>query len=555
MKKHLMSKILLGFLILAALICGACTGIGYSQYKTYIIKQYNDVAYQVAAIFRDYMSQEEMERYISLVKGYKEGTVSAEELAEVSKDARYLELTEQLGLLRSHMGANDIYFAYLDVEELYGFDGDAEGWTPMSYIFDSYSKPEMMMGLGDVGSLNPEFVSDAIAIARTGHRSKNFFISQSAFGYNTSAILPIAVDGKTRAVVGVELPMLTLKRALEDYVRHSILAMAVVTVMCLAVYMNYLYRAMIAPINLIAGEASRFVREENKISEKLSRVRTGDEIQILSDTLLKLEMDINQYIDNLTKVTAEKERIGAELHVATQIQADMLPRIFPAFPERKEFDIYAIMDPAKEVGGDFYDFFLVDDDHLALVVGDVSGKGVPAALFMVITKTLIKNQAQMGSSPREVVELVNDQLCENNEADMFVTLWLGILKISTGELRAVSAGHEYPAIRRAGGAYEYLEDEHGLVMGILPGAEQQEYEMRFQKGDSLFVYTDGAPDAANKEEEQFERERLLAALNKEAKAPPEELLRSVKSDIDAFVSGADQFDDITMLSMTYLGPA
>ena len=211
------------------------------------------------------------------------------------------------------------------------------------------------------------------------------------------------------------------------------------------------------------------------------------------------------------------------------------------------------MNPAKEVGGDFYDFFLTDSDHLALVVADVSGKGIPAALFMVISKTLIKNQAQMGDSPKEILQAVNDQLCENNEAEMFVTVWLGILEISTGVLTAVNAGHEYPIMRKAGGAYELLDDPHGFVMGVMPGMQYQEYEIEMHRGDSIYVYSDGAPDAVNLKEEQFERERLLASLNQAPDASPEELLGQVKGDIDRFVGDAAQFDDITMLCMRYSG--
>lgn len=274
---------------------------------------------------------------------------------------------------------------------------------------------------------------------------------------------------------------------------------------------------------------------------------------MLSESLLKMETDINHYIDNLTKVTAEKERISAELNVATQIQADMLPRIFPAFPGRKEFDIFATMNPAKEVGGDFYDFFLTDDDHLALVVADVSGKGIPAALFMVISKTLIKNQAQMGDRPQAILEAVNNQLCENNEAEMFVTVWLGILELSSGKLTAVNAGHEYPILKKDDKGYEMLDDPHGFVMGVMPEMEYEEYEIQMQKGDSIYVYSDGAPDAVNLTEEQFERERLLASLNKKVNASPMEVLSQVKEDIDLFVGKAAQFDDITMLCMVYQG--
>lgn len=561
MRKHLVLKILTGFAVLAVLICAACTGIGYIQYRAYIQKQYNDMAYQVAETFLGFFEEGELERYIHMAAQFKVGEVPGETLEREMASGRYQELRGQMDRLREHMGANDIYLAQLDVEELYDFyleelegtqdaSGDGRSWNPMTYIMDSYVEPYRF---GDMGGLSPAYIKEAVALARSGERSDSYFISESIYGYNTSAILPIVLEGSTAAVIGVEIPMATLQKALGDYVSHSVLSMLVVTVLCLAVYVHILYRSIIAPINLIAGEASSFVKEENQVSTELEKIRTGDEIQTLSETLLKMERDINHYIDNLTKVTAEKERIGAELNVATQIQADMLPRIFPAFPGRQEFDIFATMNPAKEVGGDFYDFFLTDSDHLALVVADVSGKGIPAALFMVISKTLIKNQAQMGDSPAQILQAVNDQLCENNEAEMFVTVWLGILEISTGKLTAVNAGHEYPIMKKDGGEYEMLDDPHGFVMGVMPGMQYQEYEIWMHKGDSIYVYSDGAPDAVNAEEEQFERERLLASLNRIPGASPSELLGQVKGDIDRFVGEAAQFDDITMLCMRYCG--
>ena len=561
MRKHLVLKILTGFAVLAVLICAACTGIGYIQYRAYIQKQYNDMAYQVAETFLGFFEEGELERYIHMAAQFKAGEVPGETLEREMASGRYQELRGQMDRLREHMGANDIYLAQLDVEELYDFyleelegtqdaSGDGRSWNPMTYIMDSYVEPYRF---GDMGGLSPAYIKEAVALARSGERSDSYFISESIYGYNTSAILPIVLEGSTAAVIGVEIPMATLQKALGDYVSHSVLSMLVVTVLCLAVYVHILYRSIIAPINLIAGEASSFVKEENQVSTELEKIRTGDEIQTLSETLLKMERDINHYIDNLTKVTAEKERIGAELNVATQIQADMLPRIFPAFPGRQEFDIFATMNPAKEVGGDFYDFFLTDSDHLALVVADVSGKGIPAALFMVISKTLIKNQAQMGDSPAQILQAVNDQLCENNEAEMFVTVWLGILEISTGKLTAVNAGQEYPIMKKEGGEYEMLDDPHGFVMGVMPGMQYQEYEIWMHKGDSIYVYSDGAPDAVNAEEEQFERERLLASLNRVPGASPSELLGQVKGDIDRFVGEAAQFDDITMLCMRYCG--
>ena len=283
--------------------------------------------------------------------------------------------------------------------------------------------------------------------------------------------------------------------------------------------------------------------------EHRAKIIQDDEIGELANAFNNMSASLQEYIKNLSSVMAEKERIGAELNVATQIQADMLPSIFPAFPEREEFDIYATMQPAKEVGGDFYDFFLIDEDHLAVVIADVSGKGVPAALFMVIAKTLLKNRAQMGDSPAKVLEVVNNQLCENNKAEMFVTVWFGVMQISTGKIVAANAGHEKPIIRKADGEFEIFKDKHGFVMGGMEGMKYKEYELEIEKGGCLFVYTDGVPEATSSDSELFGMERLVQVLNEEKDAPLPDILKSVKGSIDKFVKDAPQFDDITMLAL------
>ena len=243
-----------------------------------------------------------------------------------------------------------------------------------------------------------------------------------------------------------------------------------------------------------------------------------------------------------------------ELNMATEIQMSMLPLTFPAFPDRSEFDIYASMDPAKEVGGDFYDFFLIDDDHLATVIADVSGKGVPAALFMMSSKILLNDHATIGGSPAEILERVNKLVYANNKAHMFVTVWLGILEISTGKLTSASAGHEYPMIN-VNGKYELLKDKHGLAIGAMPNSKYKDTEITLNKGDSVFVYTDGVAEATDANNELFGTDRTLEALN----AIPDgvsqkEILAGVRSAVDAFVKEAPQFDDLTMLGLKYFGP-
>ena len=251
------------------------------------------------------------------------------------------------------------------------------------------------------------------------------------------------------------------------------------------------------------------------------------------------------------KQQLERSKIKTELTLATRIQANMLPNIFPAFPDRPEFDIYASMDPAKEVGGDFYDFFLIDEDHLCLVMADVSGKGVPAALFMMAAKIILANYAKMGKSPAEILTSANASICSSNREDMFVTVWLGILELSTGKLTAANAGHEYPVLRQSDGNFELYKDKHGFVIGGMEGLKYKEYSINMKPGAKIFLYTDGVPEATDSEDQLFGTERMVAALNKNPESSPQEILKSVRSSVDYFVKNAEQFDDLTMLCMEY----
>ena len=310
---------------------------------------------------------------------------------------------------------------------------------------------------------------------------------------------------------------------------------------------------IIDPLNKITRRvASMGVRNRQFMME--DAYRTGDEIEVLAESFAKQSARTRIYIDQIKRVTAEKERIGAELDMASQIQGSQLPNLFPPFPDRKEFSLYASMTPAKEVGGDFYDFFMIDEDHIAFVMADVSGKGVPAALMMMVARVLIKYTLQNGKSPAETLASVNNQICENNDADFFVTVWLSVLEISTGKGVAANAGHEHPVIRKADGAYELLIYRHSMPVGTLKGIPFRQHEFQMQPGDSFFVYTDGVAEATNENNELFGTERMLGALNKDPDATPEQILANVSMDINAFVDGAEQFDDITMMCFRYIGP-
>ncbi len=424
-----------------------------------------------------------------------------------------------------------------------------------------YEKETLMM-LGELtGSAYSSEVAEIYLKRMSGDSDKiTYFSNKTEFGYDYTGLVPVVnSNGDPIAILAVDISMNEIRSVLIRYIMTLLIGLLVLVTVFLTGIYQWLGKRIITPISRIQTSAKNFVESshgqkdpENILFENPG-VWSADEMQELSESLITMASDLKNYMKNLIVETKEKERIGTELALATQIQADMLPSIFPPFPDRKEFDIYATMTPAKEVGGDFYDFFLVDENHLALVMADVSGKGVPAALFMVIAKTLIKNRAQVGDSPAEILSNVNEQLCEGNEAELFVTVWLGILEISTGKGIAANAGHEHPVIRRKGGAYEIVRYRHSPAVAIMEGMSFQEHEFELHPGDSLYVYTDGVPEATNGDEELFGTDRMLAALNKNKEAAPRELLAEVKREIDAFVGEASQFDDITMMGLTFFG--
>ncbi|MBQ6442803.1 MAG: SpoIIE family protein phosphatase [Lachnospiraceae bacterium] len=280
-----------------------------------------------------------------------------------------------------------------------------------------------------------------------------------------------------------------------------------------------------------------------------AEVVSNDEVGDLAKSFNDMAGSLKQYIEDLTAVTAEKERIGAELNVATKIQADMLPSIFPAFPERKDLDIYASMDPAKEVGGDFYDMFMVDEGHLAVVIADVSGKGVPAALFMVIAKTLLKNHLQAKESVEEVLINTNKQLSENNDEMLFVTAWVAVIDLATGYIEYSDAGHEVALVIHADGTVEEIRPQKKKPpLATMDGIQYRKDTFTLEKGDKLFIYTDGVPEATNADGELYGMKRLEEILAKNIETKPDQILVSVREDVDRFVGEAPQFDDLTMLA-------
>ena len=362
-----------------------------------------------------------------------------------------------------------------------------------------------------------------------------------------TTIVPVTnSEGDVTALLCIQRPIHELEKAIIRFMLHIVAIVLIMGALASHLAARSLAKWVFIPIKRVSDEASRFARENTK-GEELGNVSRFEEIDTLSRSIDKMETDMVNYIENLTAYTAERERIGMELSFAKNIQHSSLPAKFPAFPDRTDFDIYAYMKPAREVGGDFYNFRLLDDDHLAMWIGDVSDKGVPAALFMMAINIVINNRASMGGTPAEIMAFVNNNICEHNEANLFVTIWLGILEISTGRLTFVNAGHEEPALYRKGGSFELYKTKHNVAVGVFPDIEYTNYDIHLGRGDKLFVYTDGVPEATDMFDKLYTTGRMLEALNKYRDGSPQEILEGMNKSVKEFVGDRPQFDDLTML--------
>ena len=557
MRMSISHKTLLSILLIAFVLGLTAIVIGYTVYCSTMDSHYLNNTIRLAHTISALVDQDVVHRYgDAIYEQYMDA--SAEERENQEEDAyraRFegIEENEDYQTLRSTLTKikeeNDVMYAYIMLIDkanhvcLYLADGETDEET--------YSAPGVW-----------EPIEDAQADSlRTGQEA---VITHEEFGWLSSGGSPIYVWDSgifTAAIIDISMDKVMQDRY--DFLRnYCIILLAVIAVLS-AISTLVMRRQVVVPINKLARAAENYShdRAHHDGSRPLAlnhfsqlNIRTGDELENLSTVMDDLETQLAEYIDDLTRVTAEKERIGAELNVATKIQADMLPRIFPAFPDRRDLDIYAFMHPAKEVGGDFYDFFLIDENHMCLVMADVSGKGVPAALFMVIAKTLIKNRAMVGDSPAEILANVNEQLCDGNEEELFVTVWVAVIDLRTGCGKAANAGHEHPAIRRRDGKFELSIYKHSPAVATMEGLRFREHDFKLNPGDCLFVYTDGVPEATNERDELFGTDRMLEALNSAPETSPEEQLNAVRQAVYGFVQDSPQFDDITMLSFLYRGP-
>lgn len=535
---RMISGIILWFLLFTVIV----SIIGYIKFTDSLTEEYNDSAFRTAASAVMLVNGDKIDEYLQTENG------NNGEAEKPFAGGEYADRWERMNILCQKQNVTLIYVIKVDTSDYGRFESvfntvNAEsGYSPWAVGFTR-------------NTTNEEYRRIYRDIYENGLEQGTVVRSKGLGGREAhiTSLIPVKnSEGRVTAILCVERPMDELIQGRREYLKTVLLVTVLLMIassVCLALYIK---RHFAKPIEVISAEATRFAKSPSVVDEasleKISQIR---EITSLAESINKMESDTILHINELTRVTAERERMAVELSLAATIQESMLPSNFPPYPGRRDFEIFASMDAAKEVGGDFYDFYLLDNDRFAFLVADVSGKGIPAALFMMRAKMTVKSLAESGADVHEILAEANERLCEGNDAGMFVTAWLGIVDMRTGIMSYANAGHNPPLIRRQHGAYEYLKIRPGFILAGMEGARYRKNELQLEPEDEIFLYTDGVTEASNKELAMFGEERLLEVLNATLEENTESRCKAVKRAIDGFVGEAEQFDDITMLSVRF----
>ncbi len=552
--KSLAAKVSIATIIGMLIIGLVGLTVGLLIFVSSLINENNrDLLYVTAtarAFLNDDPAAEEMAKEVMAVYGSmtederaKTGTAAyRDRFVKITESENYLKVHELLMRFRLLNAVDNIYFVVYDKDS-----------SSLVHITDTDSYDELGFKTGEWEHIEKEDIEQFLkreTIPCYIHRSAG-----NRLLFTTGISFPV-IDDVTQGMVLADYVRDDLDYDIAVFMTRFAVSTVAVTLIFGMIISRYLKRGLVKPINEIAnaarsyGERATSGEEEKRCFSSLD-IHTGDEVEVLGDVMKQMEENIGVYVKELTEMTAREERTRAELDTAAQIQQAALPDVFTAFTDRNEFDIYATMEPAKVVGGDFYDFFLVDDDHLCIVIADVSDKGMPAALFMMSVQALLRNNAMLGKSPAEVLSDTNSAIRSNNELEMFVTIWLGILEISTGILRYANGGHEPVAISRGNAGFAFVEGQDRPAVGIFGGISYLEQEIVLLPGDKVFLYTDGVTEAMDEKEEFYGRERLLETLRSLDTDLSKNVIEGVRSSISSFTGDAEQYDDMTMLCLIY----
>lgn len=531
-----------------AVILSVCVAmVGYYMYQKNLVARYQayaDTALQMALSAFD-------------------GEEIAQCIATGEENEGYAAARQMLCTIRENSHVSYIYAVYFPYGEPRQMAFVMNGYTQADV--EAYGEQAIVSRLGELcgeGDFDDQMRSRFWAALHGGEPAETgaeYIVNDTGeYGYQMTAFVPVTDrQGNGVCILATDVSMQDIKTNLHTYTVTVAAVCAVLLAVFLGLAIYICNRSLVRPVLRLANSARDFVEQTKRAAspgalrfEKVS-LSGQDEVRMLADSVGTMTDELRAYMEHLQQITAEKERIDAELNVATAIQSSMLPCIFPTYTNRREFAIDASMTPAKEVGGDFYDIFMVDERHLAVVVADVSGKGVPAALFMVIGKTLIKDHTTPGRDLGAVFTEVNRILCESNREELFITAFEGVLDLETGLFSYVNAGHEPPFLSTQGQGFALHTVRPGFVLAGLDTVRYRAGQLQMQPGDKLFLYTDGIPEATNGDQALYGLQRLEKVLASCGQLSPETILETVQSDVARFVGGAVQFDDITMLCLQY----
>ena len=565
-RRSLSKKTFIAMLLLSAFIGVVILVAGFALYYLSVLDEYrvanSNYAKSVTMVLDKKEVHTEASKILEIYESIPDeerGDGSDEEyLSKFSSciNQHFYSIQADMNLAKRTVGLRNCFIVAIDEKK-----------SRFIYLVDSDPHPETICLPGSIEQYKPDEISVLLYGDKNKHFTKNpdeavdvhaVITNLPAYGFRCTGGAPLFKYKDYTIMVCLDEKLDQLITASKIFMGQYILLLLGVMLIAACVGVALVRKITVKPLLSLANAARGYT--EDKVNGLRSTVRfksldlnTGDEIEELSRTMAEMEDSLTEYENDLTKAATERERIRTELDLATKIQANMLPNVFPAFPERSDFDIYASMTPAKEVGGDFYDFVLVDEDHLAFLIGDVSGKGIPAALFMTAVKIILDDKILEGYSPDTVLKTTNDMVCMGEHEEMFVTVWLGILELSTGKLTAANAGHEKPVLISPDGKAERIKDRHGFIIGGMEGMKYSSYELQLTPGSKIFIYTDGVPEATKEDDEQFGIGRMLQALEAGAAGAPQQVLDSVRDAVDEFVGEAEPFDDLTMLCLEYKG--
>ena len=492
------------------------------------------------------LASDVLEVYRSIPEEVRKNQDSAEYRAyfsELEKDSKYSMLESVLGQFRDTANVADVYMEV--------FDDD----TKTGIYFAEPDRSEYRVWMGEYEEVDQKYVKKLMESSL--ENPFYAFFPDSGSIVMTSGIM-LNTDNDIQIGLMADTDIKDIVKKAGQFALVYIIFIAIIGFIIGFIATKMVKRSIVLPINKLAEAAKEYVSDKKEGSDNKNhfedlKIDTGDEIEILYYMMTDMEKDLNDYEKNLQSITAERERIGAEIEIATAIQQSMLENVAPNFVGKKEYDLYAAMSPAREVGGDFYDFFMVDDDHLAILIADVSDKGVGSAFFMAISKTLVKTYAKMVMNPTDVIAKVDRQISEKNDAGLFVTLWMAVIDLNTGHVNACNAGHDYPAIMKNGEDFVVEKTPHGPPVAFIPGMEFLGMEFDMKPGDRIFLYTDGLNEAKRSDDERFGTDRMLEVLNAHKDVDNETMIHLMREAVDEFAGDEPQFDDMTMLGFTFKG--